>query len=76
MAVPTIQQKLAAGTLTNIAEAIEEIAYTEAGECDHQDVLNACAQLLIIAGKCARRSLFLRHGVFVSRQQVEDGDLL
>jgi hypothetical protein len=74
MPIPTPHQKVAAAVLSNIAEAIDEIAYTEAGECDQQDVLNACAALLLLAGRISRRSLYLRHGLPVPYKSADEDE--
>lgn len=62
MPVPTAQQKLSAAVLSNIAEALEELAYTEAGEADDSAVLDVCSFLIRIAGRVNEISLLKRHG--------------
>lgn len=62
MPLPTTQQKQAAAVLANIAEALEEVAFQEAGESDDLAVLDACSYLLRLAGRISEISLLKRHG--------------
>ncbi len=60
------KSKIAAGCLHTISETLREIAWTEQGECDDYNVLQACKHLLRLAGKLDAMEIDLRNGRMTS----------
>jgi len=66
------RNKLAASHLTTIAEALREVAWTEAGEIEHPNVRNVCTALLKFAGVLDAYIVWLRQGNIAPTRETDD----